>query len=228
MNETRSCDVPVGLINSVTHSKIILCFSTSKYHAGTLFVDHASRFLYFTPHCSTGAEEAIAAKHRFELLASSYNRRIKHYHTDNGVFSTKLFRSSCTQQNQQISFCGVNAHHQNGIAERYIRTITERARTMLLHAMISWPEIIKEDLWPYALRLAVDLHNATPGVSGLTPEEIFSGSKGRNRLSDFHPFGCPIFVLDPTLQQGHKIPRWKPRSRVGVYLGHSPEHYRLS
>ncbi len=30
--------------------------------------------------------------------------------------------------------------------------------------------------------------------------------------------------LDPSLQQGHKIPCWKPRSRVGVYLGLSPEH----
>jgi hypothetical protein len=88
-------------------------------------------------------------------------------------------------------------HHQNGIAECYIRTITERVHAMLLHAMISWPEIIKEDLWPYALGLAVNLHYAAPGVSGLTPKEIFSSAKGCNRLPDFHPFGCPIFVLDP-------------------------------
>jgi hypothetical protein len=49
---------------------------------------------------------------------------------------------------------------------------------MLLHAMNSWPEIIKEDLWPYAVHLTIDIHNATPGISGLTLEEIFSGSKG--------------------------------------------------
>ncbi len=48
--------------------------------------------------------------------------------------------------------------------------------------------------------------------------------KGRNRLLDFHPFGCPIFVLDPSLQQGHKIPHWKPHSRVDVFLGLSPNH----
>jgi hypothetical protein len=95
---------------------------------------------------------------------------------------------------------------------------------MLIHAMISWPEIIQENLWPYALRLAVDLHNCTPTPSGLSPEEIFTGVKNRNRLLDFHPFGCLIFILDPTLQQGHKIPRWKPCSRVGVYLGLSPNH----
>jgi len=74
------------------------------------------------------------------------------------------------------------------------------------------------------MQLAADVHNSTPTLSGLTPEEIFTGVKGRNRLQDFHTFGCPIFVLDPSLQQGHKIPRWKPRSRVGVYLGMSPNH----
>jgi hypothetical protein len=94
--------------------------TTECYHAGTLFVDHASRFLHFTPHISTGSKEAITAKHHFELLASQHNHSIKCYLTDNGIFC-----SSCIQQNQRIKFCGVNAHHQNGIAERYIRTITE-------------------------------------------------------------------------------------------------------
>jgi len=173
--------------------------TTDRYQAGTLFVNHASHFLHFTPHISTGGKEAITAKHHFELLASTYNHPIKCYHTDNGIFASKEFRSSCIQQNQHIKFCGVNAHHQNGIAEHHIRTITERAQSMLIHAMISWPDIIQETLWPYALCLAVDLHNCTPTSSGLSPEEIFTGIKGRNRLMDFHPFGCPIFVLDPSL-----------------------------
>jgi hypothetical protein len=95
---------------------------------------------------------------------------------------------------------------------------------MLIHAMILWPEIIQDQLWPFALRLAVDLHNCTPGPSGLTPEEVFIGIKGCNRLQDFHPFSCPVFALDPSLQQGHKIPHWKPCSRVGVYLGLSLAH----
>ena len=47
----------------------------------------------------------------------------------------------------------MNAHHQNGIAEGHIHTITECARTMLIHAMLSWPDIIQEQLWPYAICL---------------------------------------------------------------------------
>jgi hypothetical protein len=96
---------------------------------------------------------------------------------------------------------------------------------MLIHAMIKWPDIISKNLLPFALQLAINLHNNTPGPFGLTPTEIFTGVKSHyNKLLDFHPFGCPFFVLDPTLQQGQKLPCWKPRSRVGVYLGLSPNH----
>jgi hypothetical protein len=187
-------------------------------------VDHASRYLYFTPHNSTGALEATQAKQDFELHASTFNRTIKRYHSDNGIFSSKLFKDACHSQRQHINFCGVDAHHQNGLAEWYIRTIAERARTMLIHAVLCWPDIITESLWPFALKLSVDLHNATPNTAGFTPEEIFTGTKSTSRLHTFHPFGCPIFVLEPSLCQGHKIPKWKPRSRVGVYLGMSPNH----
>jgi len=198
--------------------------ATSSYRAGTLFVDHASRYLYFTPHISTGTQEAVAAKHCFELHAMSFNRPIHCYHTDNGIFRSKLFRDSCTIHGQGIRFSGVNAHHQNGLAERYIHTITKRAHTMIIHAMIHWPDIIHENLWPFALRHAVAIHNATPGISNLSLEEIFIGTKHPSRLPDFHTFGCPIFVLDPNLQQGNKIPKWKPQSQQGLYLGPSPDH----
>jgi hypothetical protein len=43
-------------------------------------------------------------------------------------------------------------------------------------------------------------------------------------LTCFHPFGCPAHVLDDWLQGDNKIPRWEPRSCVGVYFGRSPYH----
>jgi hypothetical protein len=151
--------------------------TTEKYHAGTLFVDHASRFLHFTPHTSTGSQEALNTKHRFELLAFHHNRSIKCYHTDNGIFASKDFRQSCLQQKQRIKFCGVNAHHQNGIAERHIRTITERARTMLIHAMLLWPEIIQEQLWPFAIRLSVTSITALPVLLACLPKKSSLASR---------------------------------------------------
>jgi hypothetical protein len=199
--------------------------TNAKYHAASLYTDHASRFMFLKCHYSTGSVEAIDGKRRFEQLASTYGIKIKAYRGDNGIMAKKDYIQHVEQNQQTITLAGVNNHSQNGIAERSIRTICDRARTMLLHAMEHWPDVIGLDLWPFALKLAVDVHNATPGPSGLSPEEIFSKQKARpDRLLDFHTFGCPVYVLDPRLQQGNKIPKWQPRSRQACYLGHSPRH----
>jgi hypothetical protein len=194
------------------------------FQATTLFCDHASRYLFLKCHQSTGAAEAVAAKRAFEHEAGLANVTVRKYKADNGIFNSILWKSTCDTLQQANEYCGVNAHHQNGIAERQIRSIFDRARTMLLHALNKWPDVVTVSLWPYALWLAVDLHNATPGQSGLSPAEIFAGTKDRNRLADFHTFGCPVFVLEARLQAGHKIPKWEPRSRMAVYLGRSPQH----
>jgi hypothetical protein len=41
-----------------------------------------------------------------------------------------------------LNFCGVSAHHQNVIAKCHIWSVMERARSMLIHATISWPDIV--------------------------------------------------------------------------------------
>ena len=43
-------------------------------------------------------------------------------------------------------------------------------------------------------------------------------------MIDLHCWGCPVYVLDPVLQQGQKLPKWQPRSRRGVFLGFSRVH----
>jgi len=39
-----------------------------------------------------------------------------------------------------------------------------------------------------------------------------------------HVFGGPVYVLDPKLQDGKKLPKWSPQCRCGQYLGPSPNH----
>ena len=124
---------------------------------------------------------------------------ISEYTGDNGIYQSKLFKSFCDALNQKITYCGINAHHQNGITECNIQTITECTHTMLILAMTEWPDVITTELWPFALKLAIDIQNATPTDSGLSPEEIFTRRKSRNRLKDFHTFGCPVFVLEVAL-----------------------------
>ena len=76
---------------------------------------------------------------------------MKSYQADNGVFSSKDFEDEIMKGSQSITYSGVGAQNQNGVAERAIRTAVERARTMLIHASIWNEENVNVSLWPFAL-----------------------------------------------------------------------------
>jgi hypothetical protein len=78
--------------------------------------------------------ETVAAKCAFETFAAQHGVKIQHYHCNNGRFSDNAFKQACHDARQQLTFCGVNAHFQNGIAERSIGDLSESARKQLLHA----------------------------------------------------------------------------------------------
>jgi len=77
-----------------------------------------------------------------------------------------------------------------------------------------------------AVDYAVYIYNHLPRKDlGLSPMDLYSGSKWPiDKVHDLHVWGCPLYVLDPAMQDGKKLPRWKPRSRRGVFLGLSPKH----
>ena len=167
------------------------------------------------------------AKHAFECSAEQRGVRIIHYHADNGRFAENAFITDCKAQRQGLSYCGVIAHFQNGIAERRIRDLQEQTRTSMLYAMNKWKRMVLICLWPYAMRHANEVANATPRKGeDQSPLERFSGVKVNPKLRHFHAFGCPTYVLDNALQSGQGSPKWKQRSRLGVYLGPSPSHAR--
>ncbi len=58
-----------------------------------------------------------------------------------------------------ITFCGVGAHHQNGIAESHLKTLTLTSRTLLLHTQRHWPEATTTILFPFALKAEEEIHN---------------------------------------------------------------------
>ena len=197
-----------------------------KYTGGTVFIDEASSMIFVENQVSLGAAETLRAKHKFEREALRHGIPILGYRADNGVYQTAAFRADLDRLSQSIQFLGVGAHHHNGVAERTIRTISTSARTMLIHAMLHWPEETSLDLWPFAIQYAAYLYNRMPKeASGLSPIEIFYNTKSDHQeLRSAKVFGCPSYVLDPRLQDGHKLPRWNPRSKMGQFLGRSKEH----
>ena len=198
-----------------------------RFVGGTLFVDHATSYVYLRHQVSLRAGDTVLTKHAFEREALSMGVTIQAYRADNVPFGSNEFQADLEAQNQSITFSGTGAHHQNGVAERAIGTITRWARTMLLHSILHWPDQVDLALWPFAVDYAVYLWNNLPQKDSLyAPIELFSGSKfpSYDHLHRAHVWGCPVYVLDPKLQDGHKLPKWTPRARRGQFLGVSPSH----
>ena len=168
----------------------------------------------------------MRAKLCFERDALRNGVFICGYRGDNGVYKSAHFKQACSDMNQTLDFSGVGAHHHNGVAERSIRTISTSACTMLLHSMLHWPQETTLDLWPFAVDYAVYIWNRLPRQkSGLSPMEIFYSTKSTHEeLLNAKVWGCPVYVLEPTLQDGKKLPQWQPRSKLGQFLGQSKVH----
>jgi hypothetical protein len=98
---------------------------------------------------------------------------------------------------------------------------------MLLHMSLHWPKQADLELWPFALEHTAYVCNHLPcSDTRLAPQEIYTSSLfvSYDHLDSLHTFGCPVYVLHPRLQDGHKVPKWQPRARRGQFLGYIPEH----
>jgi len=119
----------------------------------------------------------LKAKQAFEHFAGEFGIKVKGYHADNVPFGYPKFMNDL-DDDQTISFSGLGAHHQNGVAESAIQTVTSWARAMLLHACIHWPENTNLTLWPFAVEYVIWLWNNLPNkTTFLAPIELFSSSK---------------------------------------------------
>jgi hypothetical protein len=202
-----------------------------QYTMAAIFVDHySSRLGYAHLQKDGSSAETLKAKRAFELYARERGIKIRHYHADNGRFADNAWKNALLEENQSITYCGVNAHWQNGIAERRIRDLKEQSRTMLLHAEHYWPDAICTSLWPYAMRTACQIFNDAPTLKGeqkdRTPEEVFSGTSIAAEVRHHHTFGCPAYVTANEIQAGKSLPTGMSRARVGINIGVSPTHAR--
>jgi hypothetical protein len=60
----------------------------------------------------------------FEQLAKTFGITINGYHADYVPFKCAEFKADLESKNQTLDLSGVCAHHQNGVADRAINTIT--------------------------------------------------------------------------------------------------------
>ncbi len=143
-----SCDQLIssvlGLIAQTTGTP-----TKARYYVATIFVDQFSGLDYVHLQESASADDTVEAKEAFERSADKRGVRVEHYHCDNGIFASRTLQRS----GQTISFCGVGAHHQNGVAEKRIQDLSDAARALLTHKAHKDPAFASH-LWPYTRRIS--------------------------------------------------------------------------
>ena len=136
---------------------------------------------------------------------------VKHHQADNGRFSDNGFIDAINQKYQKINFCGVGAHHQNGIVKNQNKILTTGARALLIHGM---------RIWLFSMKYIVErLNSLQIYQKGRTTESILYWVTVEDiTVKSFHTIFIPIYVLDARLQNdgGEGPPKWEPRSRIVV------------
>ena len=98
----------------------------------------------------------------------------------------------------------------------------------MLHTIWYWPQMIDTMFWTFVIKAAADRQNVlSVNSQNRTPSSNIYGMEIEAiPVKNFHNLFWPVYVLDRRAQSAGGLgpPKWEPRSRIGVYLGHSPFH----
>lgn len=180
------------------------------------FIDDFSKktFLYPMKMKSEVYDKMIHFKN---LVETQLGMKIKAVRSDNGgEFVNKkmdeLFENNGIIHQKTIPY----TPQQNGVAERYNRTILERVRCMLIDSGLD------NIFWAEAAQTAVYLINAIPkGNNTKSANELWDGKQ--IDLNKLRIFGETAMVHIP----GEKRKKLDEKSEEGIFLGYEPNGYRI-
>ena len=125
-----------------------------------------------------------------------------HYHANNVISEDNRFVDAISEKDKKITLCGVIAHHQNFIIENKKKNLTAGARTLLLHGIRMWIQIIDEIFSPLTIKAMAERMNIFQiDLKGRTLESILHGVEVRDiPMKYYHTLFCPIYDIDTHLQ----------------------------
>jgi hypothetical protein len=138
----------------------------------------------------------------------------KRLRSDNGTeYLNKNLISWCNQKGIVIEPTAPYSPSQNGVAERYNRTLIEISRAMLI------ARDLPKYLWAEAVEHATYLRNKahTHALINCTPEEKWSGT--RPDVSHLKEFGAPVWILKEGVNQSKLEPKSERHTFIGFLDG---------
>ena len=132
--------------------------------------------------------------------------------TDNGAeYTAKKFKDYCRDSRIKQEFTVPETPQQNGVAERFNRTLVEMGRSLLIQAKLP------KRYWVRALSTEVHIRNLTltaNSIQGNSPFELFTGKLPRR--NHLRVFGCTTYVLKRKIN----LKKLDPRSAKAKFIGY--------
>lgn len=189
-----------------------------------LYIDDFSRVASAHTLITKTAEEITSKFQDFQhsMLARYPTYPITRFRSDNGSgeYDNRLFRGILRASGIRFEPSPPYTQHKNGVAERMIRTLTTKARAMMLDSRLDGP------FWGEAINTAACLHARTPSqsVGGRTPYEMLNGKGNIAEIHHLRRFGCAAYKLIPEeVRRG----KFSVRSRVCVMVDYVHETTKL-
>ena len=182
---------------------------TQGFNMSAILTDDATHRRFSYP-VKTRDDAAIKVQEHIILAEAQYGYMCKQLHSDDdSVFKPIQPRLASRGIKRELS--APYAQDQDGIAERSIRTLIEKARTMRIQAGLPGK------LWTYILSAAAYLDALVPSSSlpqGKTPYQLYEGEMPD--YSHLRIFGCTAYILDYQAKSHGKL---AARSHAGVLVG---------
>lgn len=149
---------------------------------------------------------------------SRFNLKIVNLYTDNGrEYLSNEMKDYCIQKGISYHLTVPRTPQLNGVSERMVRTITEKARTMISGAKL------EKVFWGDAVLTATYLINMTPTKSlnaNKTPYEMWYNKKPQ--LKYLKVFGSTVYAHVKTSKN-----KFDEKSSKGILVGYEPNGYRV-
>ena len=184
--------------------------SYHKYKYFIVFLDDYTSFAWIQL-LRDKASAIGALKQWLALIKNQYNTTIKEWMSDaGGEYKSDAFIKILKDTGITILQSAPHTPQQNGRAERFMRTVMDKAQAMRLEACLpqSW--------WEFAVLHATHCYNRTP-VSRLQWQTPFALLNNEiPDISHLRVFGCGAYVHIPESRRKNKL---SPKSELMIYLG---------
>jgi hypothetical protein len=149
------------------------------------------------------------------MVKTQYKTKVESMMSDEGgEYKSEAFKTLLKEKGIKILRSSPYTPQENGRAERFMRTMMDKAEAMRIFACIpdSW--------WEFAIEQAVHIYNRTPlsRLKWLTPHEQLKGEVPS--IEHLQVFGCGAYVHIPANIRKNKL---APKSELMTYIGVAPD-----